>query len=170
MLFALVIAFSVGITTGAAAVAASDMQVAARVVSFMDNPPTGTLRVGIVYAPGNPQSSADAAQVQQMLGSGLRAGNLVLLPVMVKIDEVASANVGLFFLTGGVGAEAAKLGEVARTRRVPCVTLDLAEVRAGACAVGVRSEPRVEILVNRAAATSSGITFSTAFRMLITEF
>jgi hypothetical protein len=33
----------------------------------------------------------------------------------------------------------------------------------------VISQPRVEILVNRATAASSGITFSTAFRMLITE-
>jgi hypothetical protein len=43
-------------------------------------------------------------------------------------------------------------------------------VRDGTCAIGVRSHPRVEILVNHAAAEASGIRFSTSFRMLITEF
>jgi len=53
---------------------------------------------------------------------------------------------------------------------VACLTTDLAQVRGGACAIGIRSGPRVEILVNHAAAESSGVSFSTAFRMLITEF
>ena len=154
---------------GSAEMTESDMQVAGRVLSFMQSGPTGTIRVGIVYAPTNPQSSADAARLQQMLGGGLRAGNLVLQPVMVKIDEVASANVGLFFLADGVGPAASELRSVSSASRLPCITDDLAEVRAGACAIGVVSQPRVEILVNRATAATSGITFSTAFRMLITE-
>lgn len=157
------------IGTGSAAMTESDLQVAGRVLSFMESPPTGTVRVGIVYAPGNPQSLADAVRLQQMLGSGFRAGNLVLQPVLVKIDEVASADVGLFFLADGVGSAAAPLRGVSSTSRRPCITDDLDEVRAGICAIGVRSLPRVEILVNRAAAANSGITFSTAFRMLITE-
>lgn len=151
------------------AVADSDLQVAARALSFMTNPPTGTVRVGIVFDPANPQSSADAAQLQRLMTDGFRVGNLTLQPVMVPANAVANAQVTLFFLTEGVGATGS-LGEATRTRHLPCVTVDLSKVRDGTCAIGIRSRPRVEILVNQAAAEASGIRFSTAFRMLITEF
>jgi hypothetical protein len=42
-------------------------------------------------------------------------------------------------------------------------------VHNGACAVGVRSQPRIEVIVNRAAAAASGIVLSAVFRMMITE-
>jgi hypothetical protein len=35
--------------------------------------------------------------------------------------------------------------------------------------MGVRTQPRVEILVNRAAAAATGMAFSEAFRVMITE-
>jgi ABC-type uncharacterized transport system substrate-binding protein len=151
------------------AVSVSDFHVAARALSFMTNAPVGTIRVGIVFDPANPHSAADAAEMQRLLSSGLQVGNLTLQPVMVRVDDVDNAQVALFFLTEGVGA-VGRLAEVARSRSVPCITTDLARVREGVCAIGVRSSPRVEILVNQGAAGASGIRFSTAFRMLITEF
>lgn len=150
------------------AVSDSDLKVAARALSFMENAPVGTIRVGIVFNPSSPQSAADAAELQRLMAAGLRVGNLTLQPVLVRVDDIGNAQVALFFLTDGAGA-AGQLGEAIRARRLPCITTDLARVREGACAIGVRSSPRVEILVNRAAAEASGVTFSTAFRMLITE-
>jgi len=152
-----------------AAVSESDLQIAARALSFMTNAPAGTVRVGIVFNPGNPQSAADATQLEQLMAGGLRVGNVTSQPTPVPIDQVGSAQVGLFFLTEGAGAPG-QLAEVASAKKVACITVDLAQVRGGACAIGIRSGPRVEILVNRAAAESSGVSFSTAFRMLITEF
>jgi hypothetical protein len=153
-----------------AALSESDLQIAARALSFMENPPTGSVRVGIVYSPADPQSAAEAATLQQMLGHGLKAGPLVLLPELVKPAEAARTDVRLFLLTDGIGAAAAEVAAAARTKRIACVTTDIAQVRNGNCVMGVRSEPRIEILVNHAAAAASGIVFSTAFRMLITEF
>ncbi len=152
-----------------AAVSESDLQIAARALSFMTNAPVGTVRVGIVFNPANPQSTADAAQLEQLMAGGLRVGNVTLQPIQVPIDQVGGAQVGLFFLTEGTGP-AGRLSEVANLKKLPCVSFDLAQVRSGACAIGIHSGPRVEILVNRAAAESSGVSFSTAFRMLITEF
>jgi hypothetical protein len=152
-----------------AAVSESDLQIAARALSFMTNAPSGTVRVGIVFDPNNPQSAADAAQLEQLMAGGLRVGNVTLQPVQVPIAQIGSAQVGLFFLTEGAGTTE-RLSEVASANKVACITTDLAQVRGGACAIGIRSGPRVEILVNRAAADSSGVSFSTAFRMLITEF
>lgn len=150
------------------AVSDSDLKVAARALSFMENAPVGTVRVGIVFDPGNPQSAADAAELQRLMAAGLRVGNLTLQPVLVRADDIGNVQVALFFLTGGAGA-AGRLGEAMRARRLPCITTDLARVSDGACAIGVRSSPRVEIFVNKAAAEASGVKFSTAFRMLITE-
>ena len=146
-----------------------EVHIAVRALSFMEKPPVGEVRVGIVYMPGNPQSAAEADQLKQMLGDGFRSGNLTLVPVMVKIGEVANASVAVLFLTDGVGA-AAEVSAAAKARRIPCVTFDITQVSGGACAMGVRTEPRIEILVNRAAAADSGVAFSTAFKMLITEF
>jgi len=148
----------------------SDLQIAARALSFIENPPIGEVRVGIVFAPGIPSSMTEAQALQRMLGDGLRAGRLVLKPVMVKANETAAADVGLFFLTAGLGEEAVPVANSSKAKHIPCVTTDLDQVRAGLCVMGVRSAPRVEILVNRAAAADSGVVFSTAFRTLITEF
>jgi len=138
-------------------------------LGFLENPPTGEVRVGIVYAPGDPRSIAEAASLRDTLKGGLRAGNFVLRSVMVTIDEVEQAKVDLFFLTHGIGEAATKVAAASDAKRIPCVTTDIAQVKRGTCVVGVRSEPRAEILVNRAAADASGTIFSTAFRMLITE-
>jgi hypothetical protein len=56
-----------------------------------------------------------------------------------------------------------------RSKRIPCITTDLAKVKSGSCAIGVRSQPKIEILVNRNAATGSDLKFSAVFRMMITE-
>lgn len=149
------------------AVSGGDLNVAARALSFMENAPVGTIRVGIVFDPSNPQSAADAAELQHLMAAGLRVGHLTLQPVLVRVGDIGNVQVGLIFLTDGAGADG--LGEAIRARRVPCITTDLAKVREGVCAIGVRSSPRVEILVNKAAAEASGVKFSTAFRMLITE-
>lgn len=145
------------------------LRIAARVLSFMDKPPTGVVTAGIVYAPDNPRSVADAHRLQELLASGLRVGGITLQGTMVKITDDASANVGLLFLTEDVGAAASQLTRVEQTRHIPCITTDLAQVRNGVCAIGVRAEPRVEIIVNTIAANASAVKFSTAFRMLITE-
>jgi hypothetical protein len=151
-----------------AQITATDLQVAARALIFVERPLSGEVRVGIVYAAGNSRSVQQAEALRGLLGDGLRAGNLVLEPVLVKSEDVAAADVDLFFLTEQAGAD----GHVAKAsvaKQVPCVTTDIEQVRSGACLMGVRSRPKVEILVNREVASTSGVTFATVFRVMITE-
>jgi hypothetical protein len=58
-----------------------------------------------------------------------------------------------------------------RTRGQGIVTIstDLDCVRAGLCVMGVAAEPRVQVLVNRAASDAAAVEFMLAFRMMITE-
>lgn len=152
-----------------AAVTATDLQVAARALSFMEQPLRGTVRVGIVYSNASPASHRQAEEVERLLGSGLRAGNLELHAVMVELGEHKSADVDLFLLTEHVTAEQAQLAGLGADRRTLCVTTDLEQVRNGSCVMGVRSAPKVEILVNRVAAQARGLSFATVFRVMITE-
>jgi hypothetical protein len=148
-----------------AEVTPTDLQVAARALSFMEKPLTGALRVGIVYAPDSPRSRRQAEDIEKLLGAGLRSGNVEMRPTLVSLAEVGAANVDFYFLTEFVGERPA----LAALKSRPCVTTDLDQVRRGMCLMGVRSSPRVQIVVNRAAAQESGISFATIFRVMITE-
>jgi hypothetical protein len=153
-----------------AATSENDVTIAARALGFLDKPLRGAVRVGIVYAADNPQSTGSAGALRKIMESGLKVGGLSLIPVLVPIDGVGVADVNLLFLAEGVGARASKVGDAGRTKHIACVTLDIDQVRNGNCTIGVKSEPRVEILVNREAAAGSGVVFAGAFKMLITEF
>jgi hypothetical protein len=153
----------------AAEVSDTTLLIAARALSFLQHPLQGEVIVGIVYQPGIAQSALEARQLDAMMQAGFRAGTLVLRSRLIKLDELAGSDVGLYFLTSDLGRAAAALSQLNRTRRVPCITTDISQVRDGNCAMGLRALPRVEILVNRAAAAASGMTFSQAFLVMITE-
>jgi hypothetical protein len=125
--------------------------------------------VGIVVAPESPQSVHDGNQLKAIFGTELRVGDDVLKPVMLRIDQVANADAGLFFLTEGLGA-ASGVASVSKGRKIPCIIFDLAQGRSGACTIGVQSQPKIEIFVNHKAAAESNTVFSSVFRLMITEY
>ena len=154
----------------AQAVSLNDLQIAVRALGFTNNPPSGNLSVGIVYVDSIPNSVNEAHELQDILGDGLQVGNLYLKPVMVPINAVENANVGLFFMTEGMGSNGQGVLSASNQKQILCVTTDVTQVIRGLCALGVKSQPKIEILVNRSAAANSGITFSSAFSMMITEY
>jgi ABC-type uncharacterized transport system substrate-binding protein len=148
----------------------SDLQIAGRALGFLDKPLSGNVSAGIVYTPTDPQSARAAQALMNLFGGGLRIGNITLKPILVAVADLPRAQVALYFLTDGISsADADAIAEAAKTTRTPCITTDLAQVRAGVCAMGVATQPRVEILVNRAAAAKTMLSFSSVFRMMITE-
>jgi ABC-type uncharacterized transport system substrate-binding protein len=165
----LVVCCALAPVSGRADVTLTDLQIAARALSFMEDPLTGTVRVGIVHAPTNARSARQAEDLRSMLAGGLQVGSLELRPVMVRLDEAQVADVDLFFLTEYLNPHEVPLSAVSAARRIPCVTTDIAQVQSGACIMGVRSAPKIEILVNRAASIASGMAFATVFRVMITE-
>jgi hypothetical protein len=152
-----------------AAVTATDIQVAARVLGFTATPMSGTVKLGIVYDPANASSAADEAALLGILGSGLTVGSVTLVPMAVPIASVGSTAANVLFLTSGLGAGAAPAGAAAAAKKIICITTDAAANAAGDCAVAVQSAPAVKITVNKSAAAASGISFGAAFMMMITE-
>jgi hypothetical protein len=105
-----------------------------------------------------------------MLGDGLRIGTIELRPVLVEYSAVADADVDLFFLTEYIATDVTpKLPGNGSWQKILCVTTDIAQVRNGTCTMGVQSRPKVEVFVNRSVAAANDITFSTVFRVMITE-
>jgi hypothetical protein len=156
-------------STAQAAVTSSDLQIMGRALGFLNKPPSGDVRTGIVVARGNSQSEREGEELLRLLGAGLHIGNVTLKPVLVYITDVAQADVGVFILTNGLGAAAAPLGPVAAQKQIACLTTDIEQVHSGRCVMGVSSKPKIQILVNRAVAAQGKLAFSSVFRMMITE-
>jgi hypothetical protein len=148
----------------------TDLLIAARTIGFMAKINSDDLRVGIVAASDSALSIRDANQLRSLWGNDLRAGKTSLRPVILRLDQVASADVDLFFLAEGVGADAGKVAGASKARKIPCITFDLAQVKSGAFTIGVRTRPKIEIFVNRKAAADSDTVFSSVFRLMITEY
>ena len=166
---AILVALFAATAPAQAAVTLKDIQVAGRVIGFIDPAPSGTLKLGIVYDPSNAASTADEQALAKILGDGFTVSGLTLVPEPVPIANVSHTDVDMLFLTGGLGSPGAAAGKVASTRKILCVTTDLAATRAGICAVAVQSSPEVQIILNRAALSASGISFDSAFMLLVTE-
>ena len=81
----------------------------------------------------------------------------------------ALENKDVAFVTGSLGAWHAAIAEASARRRIVTVTNDLACVISGNCVMGVRSEPRVQVVINRKLAERSSIEFAPGFRLLVTE-
>jgi hypothetical protein len=74
-------------TTGMASAQMADnaVQVAGRVVSFLQPAPSGAIIAAIIYRPGDAVSVNEARAIERALGSGLMVGSLRLKPKRVAI-------------------------------------------------------------------------------------
>jgi len=148
----------------------SELQIIARMLSFLNKPLTGTVRVGLVYGQENSRSFDEASSLRHLMGGGFKSGNVTLQPVPLSLKDAGRANVDLLILMDEVSRTAPAQSVLTNVRKLPCVTLDLEQVKNGSCAIGIETSPRTEILVNRAVAVRNEIGFAGAFRMLITEY
>jgi len=150
-------------------VSQTDVEIGGRVLGFLATPMSGETKLSVVYAPANAASVADEKALIGLLGTGLKAGNVTFQPVPVELDKVDSITGGVVFLTGGLGADGAKVAAMLKAKKLICITTDLAAVQAGYCAIHLKAVPKVQITVNKALAEQLGISFGAAFKLMITE-
>jgi hypothetical protein len=147
---------------------AKDLQVAGRALTFLENGPTGRAVLGVVFDPAKPASVAEKNAVMAAIGGGYSAGALTLTGKPIESGDVAgAAGVNALFVTSGVNY--ASVGAVAKARKLVTIGSGPACVSSGACVMGVTTDPKVEIIVNRSAAAAVGVAFKAAFRMMIKE-
>jgi hypothetical protein len=150
----------------AASLSPRDLQVLSRTLNFLQAPAPGG-EVAVVYAAGDAASRQDAEAIAANLGEGLHATGTVLRPHLV--DATALGNGGFSVVITAAGANSPQVSAAVHALRALCVTAALEAVQAGLCTMAIRSEPRVEIVVNHAAASAAGVEFTAAFRMMIRE-
>jgi hypothetical protein len=145
-----------------AATTARDLQVIARAVGFINGLPRGAIDVAIVEGPG-------ANALAAAMGRRVTAGGMTLNPRLVPISRLAASGVRVIIVPEGQHASHMAIATAAHTLSAVTLSTDMNCVRSGHCVVGVSASPRVEIVVSRAAAAASGVSFSQAFRVMIRE-
>ncbi|MAK81538.1 hypothetical protein [Phenylobacterium sp.] len=165
--FAVLCAAALALPAVAHADATKNLQVAGRALTFLEGGPTGTTRMGVVFDPSKPASVAEKNEVMAAIGAGYDAGAVKLVGTAVEAGAVAGSNAQVLFVTKGVNYAA--VGAAAKGKKIITISSDAACANSGACVMAVATEPKVEIIVNRATASAVGAAFKAAFRMMIKE-
>lgn len=146
-----------------------DLMVGIKSLALLQNKIQGTVKVAVVYDPGNEASRADAQRINAFFkNEGSHISNIAFTPVLVPLSALDSMveskivvlAVGLAGSYGTISAEAARNGQLT-------MSTDLGCVKANQCVLGIVSEPSVEIYYSQAAAKASSIVFAQAFTMLV---
>jgi hypothetical protein len=145
-----------------------DLQVLGRAMAFLLPPPGPGTVVAVAYSASDDASRRDAEAVAAAMSDGLRVGN-VRVPLKV-VDTATVAAGGYRVVIAAQGVASPTLSNAVRAGHSLCVTTEQEVVQAGLCTMAIRSEPRVDILVNHAVAAADGVEFAAAFRMMIREF
>ena len=144
---------------------ARNIQVAGRVLTFLENGPTGRAVIGVVYDPAKPGSVAEKNAIMAAIGGGYSAGAVTIIGKPMEAGAVGGAKI--LFVTRGVNYAA--VGSDARAKHIITIGSDVACVESGACVIGISTDPTVQIVVNHNAAAAVGASFRAAFRMMIHE-
>jgi hypothetical protein len=148
---------------------AKDIQAISKTLGFVQLPAHATI-FAIIYDPANAASQKSAEHLQSVMGDNFLAGDTTLAVKLVPLGDIAAAtDIGVLYPVEGLGASGKAITDASKAKRVPCVTENIELVRSGVCAIGVKSELKLRIVVNRAVSDQVGLTFDPAFSMLVTE-
>lgn len=151
----------------AASLSAKDVQIIAKVLTFLD-PPLNGGRVAIVYAGGSTTAKHDAEAILTLFGDGIKTRHGLIIATLVEVGMLSSS-AGYSAVILAADTPGHSVATTSKALRIPCISADTALVRQGACTIAIRSEPKVDITVNHAAAEAAGIAFAPMFQMLIHE-
>jgi hypothetical protein len=157
-------------TARADEITAKDIQVVGRTLGFVEDAEPGSLELGIVYAPDEPETMRQAKAIQALIGGGMLAGKLMLHPKLVAADELVKLeHIGALFIVPGAPSIVPAAVAAAQRLHVPTLSTDMSYAEAGQCVLGIHSAPTVEIVLSRDAAAGAGVRFTPAFRMLVKQ-
>ena len=147
---------------------ARDLAVATRAIGFLEPKLSGPTVVAVVYGAGDGASEADANAIAHGLSAASLGGVSFKPQLVASTDLAAIARARVVFVAAKTPNRAAVFGASSKAHAVT-ISFDMGCVDAGQCVVGVSTEPKVAIVVSRAARQASEVKFSQAFLMLVTE-
>jgi hypothetical protein len=152
------------------AVTAKDMQVIGRALTFLEGAPKVQAEIGVLVSPNDPASAEQASALQRIIGAGLVIEGLTLTLRLVPLADLSSATgLAALIVTADDAATFAAVEQVGPRQKLLTIGTDLICVQKGACVMGARSDPKIEIFVNKPLAAAAGVAFKTAFRLMIKE-
>jgi hypothetical protein len=149
---------------GAESLTPASVQILSRAIAFLQPAPSGTVAVAIAYDPAKPASKRDADAIAGYFGDSLKAGPANLKAQVVDVGWLASGHFIAVIAADGVSID--QVFSAAQALRILCVTADAVAVQDGRCVMSVQSEPKVDIQINAAAASRSGVVFRSAFMFM----
>lgn len=144
-----------------------DVQILAKAIGFLEPPPSGPATVAIAYDPADPASKQDADAIAGYFGDGLKAGGAVLKPKVTEVGQLSAG--GFIAVVAASGVKIEQVNTATRALHVACITADATAVQAGNCVMSVKSDPKVEILISKSAASGSNVGFGSAFLLMAHE-
>lgn len=153
---------------GRAETSAKDTQVIVKAIGFLSTKPTGQVPVAVVYDNSAPASRQDAEAIKTQLDgiSGAVQPSAKIIPV----DQLSAfSGAAAIIAAGSSPASFDAAAKAVHGRKILTVSTDPTCARSGKCVLAVKSEPKVEILLNSSAAQDAGVEFTPTFRMMISE-
>jgi hypothetical protein len=148
-----------------------DIKIGVHVIDFVTNPPAGKNVIGVLFDSKVKESADDAQIIFDSLTSSLPHGANAPTPVMVDIRDLDDAqNLRAVLVADHMKPHYDKVSAFGHRTGALILSADLDCVRSNKCTVGIASAPRVEVIVSSKQAQASGIQFSEAFRMMVTEY
>lgn len=156
--------------TAGAETSKKDVLVASRALNFITPKADGTVTAAIIYDPSDAASKADADALVATIGDKLKAGKVSLSAKLVDIANLGDlGGARIAFIAKNTANHHGAIANALASSGVLAASTDLSCVESGKCALGVRTSPKVEIFVNKAAAGAAGIDFLPAFLMMVKE-
>ena len=146
-----------------------DLQVAARTFGFVSGIPKGEVIVAIVHDPANADSKSEADELNNLMGGGLKVAKHTLKPKLVPINAIDLSGTKVAVVTAGLSGKFSEIFAAASGANIMTISSDFAYVDSKQCVMGVAAQPAVKIQVSQAASTATGLEFSQALKMMITE-
>lgn len=148
-------------TNASAALTDKDVKVIAKAIGFVENGPKGAVDVAVVTDGGASKADADAFVAQ----AASVTGDITLKPAIVAPGALAGSSARVAFIPAGMSGAAA----AAVSKKMITISNDSSCTATQKCAISIVSDPKVDITVSKSAAAASGVTFGSAFTMMIKE-
>lgn len=152
-------------TSDAKAASSKDIQILSRALSFIENGPTGDVNIGVVYD----ASTTEADEILSLIGTGITSGKIKLHAQKVSAQDAKDSQYPVLLFTEGTDTSQKAIFDAVNNKGIITVSMHDTCLNNSNCVLVVRSEPKVDIKVSSAAAETTGVSFGSAFRMMISE-
>ena len=152
----------------AEAIVERDLQVAARIFSFVEAIDIGTVELAIIYDKTRISSVTDATKLNKLLSTeGLVAGQYTLVPNMIDITDLNKIDTNLAYVSLDMQDSFEKIADMAEMKHIFTFTKDFECLIAQKCVLALETQPDVKIEISDDAAVRSGLAFGMALRMMV---